>query len=228
MQLIETTDRAAISELLARPEYIDVVIPRGGRGLIERVTAEAKMPVIKHYDGNCHVYVDQLGRSVDGCRDHRQFEVPAHGCLQRMRELAGASQRIGSVAAARARELQSRRIEIRGDAGMPHSSRCRSSLGGRLVGQLGPIASVKVVEETTEAIEHINGYRITPYRRDRDSRIRIRREVPVTGRFQRPRYRERKYATERQSELGLGAEIGIGTDKLRARQSMRIERTDHV
>ncbi len=66
VQLVATTDRAAVGHFLQLPEYIDVAIPRGGEGLIRRVVAEATMPVIKHFDGNCHVYVDRVGRPGDG------------------------------------------------------------------------------------------------------------------------------------------------------------------
>lgn len=218
VQLIETTDRAAISELLARPEYIDVVIPRGGRGLIERVTAEAKMPVIKHYDGNCHVYVD---RSAD---PSMAVEITVNSKCQRM----GVCNACESLLVHRsvsetllpriARELQSRGIEIRGDADV-----CRILPGAAQASEedwsaeyLGPIISVKIVDSLTEAIEHINRYGshhtdaivTQEFESARKFQLLVDSSAVVVNASTR---------LNDGGELGLGAEIGISTDKLHAR-----------
>ena len=91
VQFVSTIDRAAVGELLGMPEYIDLAIPRGGESLIRRVVAEAKMPVLKHYAGNCHVYIDARCDLEHGGEDHRQRQGPAPRRLQRRRDAPGPS-----------------------------------------------------------------------------------------------------------------------------------------
>ena len=106
VQLVATTDRAAVGRLIAMPEYVDVIIPRGGKSLIERISAEAKVPVIKHLDGNCHVYVDDAGRSGDGAARDRQRQDAEVQPLQCGRIAAGAPRRGGGIPAAHRRDLR--------------------------------------------------------------------------------------------------------------------------
>ena len=101
VQLVATTDRAAVGELLRMPEYIDVAIPRGGESLIRRVSEEARMPVIKHFAGNCHVYVDRTADADMAERLTRELEVPADGRVQRGRVAAGPRRGGRGAAAAR-------------------------------------------------------------------------------------------------------------------------------
>ena len=142
-------------------EYIDVAIPRGGESLIRRVAAEAKMPVIKHFTGNCHVYVDRGGRPGDGRADHGQRQVPAAGRLQRRESLLVHRDVAGDVSAA----------DRRGAGRARHRDPRRRAHAARLVPAakpateedyaaefLGPIISVKVVDSLDEAIAHINRY----------------------------------------------------------------------
>ena len=99
VQLVSTTDRAAVGKFLAMPQYIDLAIPRGGEGLIRRVAAEAKMPVIKHFTGNCHVYVDAAADLDMARRNRAQQQVPADGRVQRGRVAGRACRRGGRVSA---------------------------------------------------------------------------------------------------------------------------------
>ena len=116
VQLVATTDRAAVGHLLRMPEYINLCIPRGGESLIRRVSEEARMPVIKHYAGNCHVYLDQSADPDMAENDRRQRQVSADGRVQRGR-IAGGSQRRRPARCCRgsARHSLDRGIEIRGD-----------------------------------------------------------------------------------------------------------------
>ena len=187
----QTTDRAAVGHLLAMPESIDVVIPRGGEGLIARVSAEAKMPVIKHFDGNCHVYVDAAGRPRAGRAGHRQRQDPEVERLQRGRIAAGASRRWRRLPAAHRRGLRrqgrrdarrraapgaaGRRARRSGDAdrgrlgrGVPRPDHLRQ--GGRLAGR-GHRAHQPL--------------RLAAHRRDRDHATTRRDALPARGRLGR-------------------------------------------
>ncbi len=113
VQLVQTTDRAAVGHLIASPEAVDVIIPRGGKGLIERISREAKVPVIKHLDGNCHVYVDAGGRSGAGAAGHRQRQDAEVQPLQCGRVTAGSRGHRTGLPAAHRRVV---RRQGRGDA----------------------------------------------------------------------------------------------------------------
>ena len=218
VQLVGTPDREAVGHFLNLPEFIDVVIPRGGEGLIRRVTAEAKMPVIKHYAGNCHVYLD---RSADPEMAER---LVLNAKCQRMGVCNAAESLVvhGEVAATLlpriGKALIERGIEIRGDdrtrQSLPDAKPATEEDYGREY--LGPVISVKVVDSLDEAIEHINRY---------SSR---HTEAIVTSNLDAAR----EFATRIDSsaviinastrfndggEFGLGAEIGISTDKFHAR-----------
>src|SRR3954466_8030095 len=160
VQLVSTTDRAAIGKFLAMPQFIDLAIPRGGEGLIRRVAAEAKMPVIKHFTGNCHVYVDAAA-DLDMAREivlnskcHRLGVCNAAESLVVHADVAGEFlPEIG-------RELAERGVEIRGD-----ESTCELIPTAKPATDedyaaefLGPIISSRVVGSTKEAIDHINRY----------------------------------------------------------------------
>ena len=218
VQLVATPDRAAVGELLRMPEYINVVIPRGGESLIRRVSQEAQMPVIKHYAGNCHVYVD---RSADADMAER---LVVNAKCQRMGVCNAAESLLVHAAAAAAllprvgRALLDRGVEIRGD------ERCRqwlpaaqpASEADYAAEYLGPIISVKVVDSLDEAIAHINRYGSQ------------HTDAIVTGDLAAAREFTARVdsaavmvnASTRLNdggEFGLGAEIGISTDKFHAR-----------
>jgi len=218
VQLVATTDRAAVGHLLRMPEYINLCIPRGGSSLIRRVSEEARMPVIKHFAGNCHVYLDE---SADA--DMAEKVVVNSKC-QRMGVCNAAESLVVHRAAAErllpriGRALMDRGIEIRGDqptlkllpAAKPATEDDYSAE------YLGPIISCKVVDSLDEAIEHINRYSSQ------------HTEAIVTGQLDAAR----QFAARIDSsavminastrfndggEFGLGAEIGISTDKFHAR-----------
>jgi glutamate-5-semialdehyde dehydrogenase len=220
LQLVETADRAAVGHFLSLPEYIDVAIPRGGESLIRRVVAEAKMPVIKHFTGNCHVYVDA---SADLAMAERitinakcQRMGVCNACESLLVHSAVADKflpRIGSA-------LAERGIELRAD----ERSRQRLLVPGIKPASdedyatefLGPIISIKVVDSLADAIEHINRFG------SRHTDAIITRDLASARQFtaQIDSSAVMVNASTRFNdgfEFGLGAEIGISTDKFHAR-----------
>ncbi|HUT12011.1 MAG TPA: glutamate-5-semialdehyde dehydrogenase [Thermoguttaceae bacterium] len=218
VQLVATADREAVGHFLRMPEYITVTIPRGGESLIRRVSEEARMPVIKHYAGNCHVYLD---KSADA---EMAEQLVVNSKCQRLGVCNAAESLVVHAAAAETllprigKALAEREIEIRGD------ERTRKLLPQALEATeedygaeyLAAVISVKVVDSLDEAIAHINRY---------SSR---HTEAIVTGDLDAAR----QFATRIDSsavminastrfndggQFGLGAEIGISTDKLHAR-----------
>ncbi|HEX7689691.1 MAG TPA: glutamate-5-semialdehyde dehydrogenase, partial [Burkholderiaceae bacterium] len=231
VQLVETTDRAAVGRLLAMPEFVDVVIPRGGRGLIERVSREAKVPVIKHLDGNCHTYVDarvdlELAvRVTDNAKTQKYSPCNAtESLLVHAAQAAAFLPRIGAVFAAKG-------VEMRGDARALAVLRDARLAGAKLVeaqdsdwGEeyLAPVISIKVVDSLDEAIAHINrhGSHHTDaiLTTDHPSAMRFLREVDSASVMVNASTR---FADG--FEYGLGAEIGISTDKFHARGPVGLE-----
>jgi glutamate-5-semialdehyde dehydrogenase len=224
VQLVETTDREAVGHFLRQAEWIDVAIPRGGEGLIRRVAAEATMPVIKHFDGNCHVYVDRAA-DLDAA-----VEIVVNGKCQRMGVCNAtesllvhaevAAEFLPRVGEALAREG----VEIRGDERVRELIPGASSASEEDYGAeyLGPIISARVVGTLAEAIEHINRYG------SHHTDAIVTDSVAGAERF----------AAEVDSaavminastrfndggEFGLGAEIGISTDKFHARGPCGVE-----
>jgi glutamate-5-semialdehyde dehydrogenase len=227
VQLIETTDRAAVGHLITMPQYVDVIIPRGGRGLIERISAEARVPVIKHLDGNCHVYVDatidleQALRVADNAKTQKFSPCNAAESLLVHATQAGAFlPRIGALFAAKG-------VEMRCD---PAAAACLAGLPGVVAATpedwaceyLAPIISIKVVASLDEAIAHINthGSHHTDaiLTTDHGSAMRFLREVDSASVMVNVSTR---FADG--FEYGLGAEIGISTDKFHARGPVGLE-----
>ncbi|HWK85264.1 MAG TPA: glutamate-5-semialdehyde dehydrogenase, partial [Caldimonas sp.] len=229
VQIVQTTDRSAVGHLIAAPEAIDVVIPRGGKGLIERISREAKVAVIKHLDGNCHVYVDATAdlamalAIVDNAKTQKLSPCnAAESLLVHAAVAAEFLPRIGAVFAAKG-------IEMRGDAAALEM--LGPVAGARLVAAseadwseeyLAAIISVKVVASIDEAIAHINRY--GSHHTDAivtDSHVnamRFLREVDSASVMVNASTR---FADG--FEYGLGAEIGISTDKLHARGPVGLE-----
>ena len=229
VQLVPTTDREAVGHLIAMPEFVDVVIPRGGKGLIERISREAKVPVIKHLDGNCHTYVDDpcdldmAVRVTDNAKTQKYSPCNASEGLLVARGVAGEFlPRIGAVFAAKG-------VEMRCD---PAAKALLQAVPGAKVVDateqdwyeeyLAPIISVKVVEGLDEAIAHINQYGShhtdAILTRDHMHAQRFLREVDSASVMVNASTR---FADG--FEYGLGAEIGISTDKFHARGPVGIE-----
>jgi glutamate-5-semialdehyde dehydrogenase len=229
VQLVQTTDRAAVGFLITSPDAVDVIIPRGGKGLIERIAREAKVPVIKHLDGNCHVYVDagadlELAlRVTDNAKTQKYSPCNAAESLLVHREIAPKFlPRIGALFAAKG-------VEMRCDA--QALALLRAVPGARLVEAseqdwseeyLAPIISVKLVASLDEAIAHINRY--GSHHTDailtdnHPHAMRFLREVDSASVIVNASTR---FADG--FEYGLGAEIGISTDKLHARGPVGLE-----
>ena len=223
VQLVPTTDRAAVGELIAMPAYVDVIIPRGGKGLIERISKDAKVPVIKHLDGNCHTYVDDpcdLDMAltvVDNAKTQKYSPCNATESLLVARGVAAAFlPRIGQV-------LADKGVEMRC---CPESKALLQGVKGAVLKDateqdwfeeyLAPIISIKVVSGVDEAIDHINHY--SSHHTDAILTLnhvhgqRFVREVDSASVMINASTR---FADG--FEYGLGAEIGISTDKFHAR-----------
>jgi len=229
VQLVQTTDREAVGQLIAMPQYVDVIIPRGGKGLIERISAGAKVPVIKHLDGNCHVYVDapcdiaMAVKIADNAKTQKYSPCNAIEGLLVAREVAGEFlSKIGAVFATKG-------VEMRCDS---EARAVLEKITGANVKPateqdwyqeyLAPIISVKVVDDLDAAMAHINHYSshhtdaiVTS---DHMHAQRFLREVDSASVMVNasPRFADG-------FEFGLGAEIGISTDKFHARGPVGIE-----
>jgi glutamate-5-semialdehyde dehydrogenase len=229
VQLVPTTDRAAVGELIAMPAYVDVIIPRGGKGLIERISQDAKVPVIKHLDGNCHSYVDDpcdLDMAltvVENAKTQKYSPCNATESLLVARGVAAAFlPRIGAVFASKGVEMRC----------CPESKAMLQSVKGAVLKDateqdwfeeyLAPIISIKVVSGVGEAIAHINHY--SSHHTDAILTLnhvhgqRFMREVDSASVMINASTR---FADG--FEYGLGAEIGISTDKFHARGPVGIE-----
>ena len=243
VQLVQTTDREAVGQLIAMPQYVDVIIPRGGKSLIERISRDAKVPVIKHLDGNCHTYVDDpcdiamAVKVADNAKTNKYSPCNATEGLLVARGVAAAFlPRIGAVYAAKG-------VEMRCDpealailkSNLPlapvDTAQAAPDSGAKLVPAseqdwyeeyLAPIVSVKVVEGVDEAIAHINQY--SSHHTDAILTTnhvhaqRFLREVDSSSVMVNTSTR---FADG--FEYGLGAEIGISTDKFHARGPVGIE-----
>lgn len=225
VQVVETTDRAAVGALITMPEYVDVIVPRGGKGLIERISRDAKVPVIKHLDGICHVYIDVAADIDKAIRVADNAKTQRYAPCNTMETLlvhAGIADRVLPPLAAIYRD---KGVELRGDAAT------RALLGADVLEATeedwrteynAPILSIRVVDSLDAAIEHINTYGSQ------------HTDAIITENFTDAR----RFLTEVDSasvmvnastrfadgfEYGLGAEIGISTDKLHARGPVGLE-----
>ena len=229
VQLVRTTDRAAVGALITMPQYVDVIIPRGGKGLIERISAEARVPVIKHLDGNCHVYVDaevdleQALEVTDNAKTQKYSPCNAAESLLVHRAQAVAFlPRIGALFAAKGVQMRC----------CPASKALLAAVAGAdLVDAveadwseeyLAPVISVKVVASLDEAIVHINRYGShhtdAILTTNHPNAMRFLREVDSASVMVNASTR---FADG--FEYGLGAEIGISTDKFHARGPVGLE-----
>ena len=229
VQLVPTTDRAAVGALITMPQFVDVIIPRGGKGLIERISAEAKVPVIKHLDGNCHTYVDDpcdLDMAVtvtDNAKTQKFSPCNASESLLVARGVAAQFlPRIGAIFAKKGVEMRV----------CPASKALLAPVFGANVVDateedwrteyLGPIISIRIVEGLEAAIAHINryssGHTEAILTRDHLHAQQFLREVDSSSVMVNTSTR---FADG--FEYGLGAEIGISTDKFHARGPVGME-----
>jgi glutamate-5-semialdehyde dehydrogenase len=229
VQLVEITDRSAVGRLIAMPEYVDVIIPRGGKGLIERISAEARVPVIKHLDGNCHVYVDaevdlDLAVTVtDNAKTQKYSPCNAAESLLVHRDAAARFlPRIGAVFAAKGVEMRCDRAAGALLAAVPQAKVVGASEDDWSTEYLAPIISVKVVESIDEAIAHVNRYGShhtdAILTTNHPNAMRFLREIDSASVMVNASTR---FADG--FEYGLGAEIGISTDKFHARGPVGLE-----
>ncbi|WP_457859538.1 glutamate-5-semialdehyde dehydrogenase [Pseudomonas aeruginosa] len=225
VQVVETTDRAAVGALISMPEYVDVIVPRGGKGLIERISREAKVPVIKHLDGICHVYIDvaaDLDKAIRVADNAKTQRYAPCNTMETLLVHAGVAERALPPLATIYRE---KGVELRGDAAT------RALLGADVLEATeedwrteynAPILSIRIVDGLDAAIEHINTYGSQ------------HTDAIITENFSDAR----RFLAEVDSasvmvnastrfadgfEYGLGAEIGISTDKLHARGPVGLE-----
>jgi glutamate-5-semialdehyde dehydrogenase len=218
VQLVSTTDREAVGHLLSLDQYINVAIPRGGEGLIRRVAAEAKMPVIKHYTGNCHVYVDASADLDMAERITINAKCQRMGVCNAAESLVVHADAAGEFLPRIGRALASRGVEIRGDERVRNlipAAREANDLD-YATEYLGPIISAVVVDSLEEAIRHINRYS------SQHTEAIVTRDLASARAFT-ARIDSSAVMVNASTrfndggQLGLGAEIGISTDKFHAR-----------
>ena len=225
VQVISTSDRAAVGQLITMPEYVDVVVPRGGKGLIERISNEARVPVIKHLDGNCHVYVEAQADLQKALPIALNAKTHRYGVCNAMETLL-VDEKVAEEFLPLVAELYAeKQVELRGCA------ETRRILGASVVPAteedwyeeyLGPILAVKVVTGIQEAMDHINKYGSH------------HTDAIITENFSLARQflanvdsssvminASTRFADG--FEYGLGAEIGISTDKIHARGPVGLE-----
>jgi glutamate-5-semialdehyde dehydrogenase len=224
VQVVATADRAAVGQLITMPEYVDVIIPRGGKGLIERISQDAKVPVIKHLDGVCHVYIDDGADDEMAVRIAVNAKTQRYGTCNTMETLLVAASKAAELLPRLAQDYEDAGVELRG------CSRTLQVLPDITVASeedwreeyLAPILTVRVVDGLEQAIEHINTYSSqhtdSIVTRDHGRAMRFLREVDSSSVMVN--------ASTRLAdgfEYGLGAEIGISTDKLHARGPVGLE-----
>jgi glutamate-5-semialdehyde dehydrogenase len=224
VQVVETTDRAAVGQLVAMPQYVDVIVPRGGKGLIERISKEARVPVIKHLDGNCHVYVDDDADPVKALKIVENAKTQRLGTCNTAESLLVARDIAASQLPAIATMLLDNGIEIRGCAEtrelVPQAKEATDD--DYYIEYLAAIISVKIVSGLDEAIAHINKYSSSHTEaiitENYTNALRFLREVDSSSVMVNASTR---FADG--FEYGLGAEIGISTDKFHARGPVGLE-----
>ena len=231
IQVVETTDRAAVGELIAMPEFVDVIVPRGGKGLIERISRDARVPVIKHLDGNCHVYVDEFADPAKALAIVENAKTQRYGTCNTTESLLVDATVAQAQLPAIGRMLAGKGVEVRAcpatlailrEAGIADSQLKEAVESDWSEEFLAPIIAVKVVNGLDAAIEHINRYssghteaivsenytRAMRFLREVDSAsVMINASTRFADGF----------------EYGLGAEIGISTDKIHARGPVGLE-----
>jgi glutamate-5-semialdehyde dehydrogenase len=224
VQVVKTTDRAAVGELIAMPRFVDVIVPRGGKGLIERISRDARVPVIKHLDGICHVYIDSHADPEKALGIAVNSKTQRYGTCNTMETLLVDQEIAADILPLLADAFRDKGVELRGCPQtmdiLPDVVRATEDDWG--TEYLAPVLAVKVVDGLDGAIEHINRYSSQ------------HTDSIVTENYTRAR----RFMTEVDSssvmvnastrfadgfEYGLGAEIGISTDKIHARGPVGLE-----
>ncbi|QFU76935.1 glutamate-5-semialdehyde dehydrogenase [Halioglobus maricola] len=224
VQVVDTTDRAAVGRLIAMPEFVDVIVPRGGKGLIERISADAKVPVIKHLDGVCHVYIDE-GADLDMAESIAvNAKTQRYGTCNTMETLLVHAAEASAILPRLEQAYGSAGVELRG------CERTRAIIAGAVAASeedwhaeyLAPILAVRVVDDMEQAMAHIDQYSSqhteSIVTADHGRAMRFLREVDSSSVMVNASTR---FADG--FEYGLGAEIGISTDKLHARGPVGLE-----
>lgn len=223
VQVVATTDRAAVGELITMPEYVDVIIPRGGKGLIERISQNARVPVIKHLDGICHVYIDDDADYDKAIRVAVNAKTHRYGVCNAMETLLVAESQAPKVLPELAKQYAEKGVELRGcDKTRAIIEAVAATEADWETEYLAPILSIRVVADADAAMDHIAQYSSG------------HTESIITENFST----SRRFLAEVDSssvmvnastrfadgfEYGLGAEIGISTDKFHARGPVGLE-----
>ncbi len=224
VQVVETTDRAAVGELITMREFVDVIVPRGGKGLIARLLAESRVPMIQHLDGNCHVYLDDSADAAKAMAVVENSKTQRYGTCNTAESLLVARSVAATLLPPIAAMLTAKGVEIRGCAEtralVPNAKEATEADWGEEY--LAPIIAVKVVAGLDEAIEHINKYSSSHTEaivtENHTHAMRFLREVDSASVMVNASTR---FADG--FEYGLGAEIGISTDKIHARGPVGLE-----
>lgn len=224
IQVVDRVDREVVGKLITMPEYVDVIVPRGGKGLIERISADAKVPVIKHLDGNCHLYIDETAELDKSIAVAVNAKTSRYGTCCTLESMLVAEAVAAEFLPKVSREYLSHGVEMRG------CERTRELVPEAVAASeedwgteyLAPIISIKVVSGLDAAIEHINtyssGHTESIMTSDYNRSQRFIREVDSSSVMINTSTR---FADG--FEYGLGAEIGISTDKLHARGPVGLE-----
>ena len=224
VQVVKTTDRAAVGALITMPEYVDVIVPRGGKGLIERISKDARVPVIKHLDGICHVYIDDKADLDKAFNVTLNAKTQRYGTCNTLETLLVADTVATQILPRLADAFLEKGVELRGCektcARLPNINRATAEDWD--TEYLAPILSIKVVADLDEAISHIN----THSSAHTDSIItedysRSRRFISEVDSSSVMVNTSTRFADG--FEYGLGAEIGISTDKIHARGPVGLE-----
>jgi glutamate-5-semialdehyde dehydrogenase len=224
VQLVDTPDRAAVGALITMPEYVDIIVPRGGKALIERLARESKIPMIKHLDGVCHVYVDDSADPDMAVRIADNAKTQRFGTCNTMETLLVAEGIADKVLPRVGRIFLEKKVEMRGDAAAKKyfSEMKRATDKDYYTEWLAPVVSIRVVKGLDEAIAHIAKYGSQHtdaiVAGDRARAERFLREVDSSSVIWNASTR---FADG--YEYGLGAEVGISTDKLHARGPVGLE-----
>ena len=224
VQVVATTDRAAVGELITMTEYVDVIVPRGGKSLIERISGEARVPVIKHLDGNCHVYIDGQADREKAIAIAVNAKTHRYGVCNAMESLLIDESLAQTLLPELASIYTQKQVELRGCA-----KSCAMVSGLKQATEedwyqeyLAPVLAVKIVSSIEEAIEHINRYgsghteSIVTEDTDRGQKFIVEVDSSSVMINASTRFADG-------FEYGLGAEIGISTDKIHARGPVGLE-----
>jgi len=224
VQVVETTDRAAVGEMITMPQYIDVIVPRGGKGLIERISNDARVPVIKHLDGICHVYIDHEADLEKAFKVALNAKTQRYGTCNTMETLLVADSVAAKILPRLGEAYQQKGVELRG------CDKTRAILGGINTATeedwrteyLAPILSIRIVDGIDMAIDHISTYS------SQHTDAIITENYSLARRFLREVDSSSVMvnASTRFAdgfEYGLGAEVGISTDKIHARGPVGLE-----